>query len=91
MRIYAGHSARLRLDRPVATVKTSGQGVFRSLLRLGKGTWYVRGVATSPTRDITASGCAGAAAGEPVAGAKGCVSASLTPFSTKSRVYRLAL
>jgi hypothetical protein len=91
VRVYAGRSARLRLDRPVATVRTNGQGVFRALFRLGKGTWYARGVATSPTRDITASGCAGPAAAEPVAGAQGCVSASLTPFSTSSRVYRLAL
>jgi len=91
VRVYAGHSARLRLTRPVATVKTNGRGVFRALLRLGKGPWYVRAVATSPTRDITSSGCSGASADEPVAGARGCVSASLAAFSTKSRVYRVAI
>lgn len=57
--------------------------------RLGNGPWHVRAVATAPATDVTASGCH--LADEAVAGAKGSVSATLVPFSVKTRVWRVRL
>jgi hypothetical protein len=90
VRFYAQHSARINLARrPAATVRTKADGTYRVTLRLGRGPWFVRAQAAAPTRDATATGCS--LAGEPTAGAKGCVSATMTPFTVRTRVVRVRL
>jgi hypothetical protein len=79
VQLFVGHSRKLALDRPRATVRTKANGTYRVTLRLaGKGAWYARAKASTPYQDITAGG--GCSSVKDTLAAKTCVDATLAPF-----------
>lgn len=89
VQLFVGHDRHLNLSRPRATVHTKADGTYRVTLKLpGKGAWYARAKASSPYRDITATGCA--ALKDNVA-ATNCADATMSAFIVVSnplkRIY----
>lgn len=78
VQLFVGKQKQLNLARPAATVRTKANGSYRVVLRLKKGSWWVRAKATSPYQDITPGG--GCATVKPTISAGGCVDATLTSF-----------
>lgn len=82
VQLFVGHSRRVALERPAATVRTRADGSYTASVKLtGDGPWYVRAKASTPFRDITpGGGCSSSQAFAP----KGCVDATLAPFTVLS-------
>lgn len=90
VQVFVGHSRKLALNRPKATVWTKADGSYRVVLRLAKGTWYVRTKASTPYRDVTAGG--GCSTVTDSLATKNCVDATLSSFVVVSNpLTRLAL
>lgn len=90
VQVFVGHSSRLALNRPKATVRTRADGSYRVTLRLARGTWYARVKAATPYLDITPGG--GCTSADPDhLSAKGCVDATLAPFIVLSKPLKQIL
>jgi hypothetical protein len=90
VQVYVGHSSRLALRVPKATVRTKADGSYRVTLRLGKGLWFARARASTPYQDVTAGGGCTSADPNQLA-AKGCVDATLAPFIVVSKPLKSIL
>jgi len=83
VQLFVGHDRHLNLSKPRATVHTKADGTYRVTLKLtGRRAWYARVKASSPYRDVTATGCA-AVAGDNLA-ATNCVDATMSSFEVVS-------
>jgi hypothetical protein len=90
VQVYVGHSSRLALNRPKATVRTKADGSYRVTLRLARGLWFARAKASSPYQVTTANGgCTGADTDN--LSAKGCTDATLAPFIVTSKPLKSIL
>ncbi len=84
VQIFAGHSRRLALNKPRATVRTGADGSYKVTLRLGRGAWYARAKAATPYQVLASPTDACSSAPGTSFAAKGCVDATLAPFVVTS-------
>ncbi len=87
VQLFVGHQRKLALNRPRVTVRTRADGSYRVTMRLGAGAWYARARASTPYQDITSGG--GCKAFADNLAAKGCVDATLAPFTVVNPLKRI--